>query len=235
MSYIAQQYAKLLDEEDILRLFGQLEGILRNKKDAAEKCRLTRKAINDWKGLKQGMKVTTKEKVLEQSLEYSPVETMEYLTRKLVDSSSNVLVTYLMTLYEMAVRTKDKSQFLELANRFEQASERYKALINKKNERQIDDLTVILRKHSKIIGSTWTGSSLNSSEGRLHSEPRSIIESKPELSAYSQTLGEIPKIFVLISNAGTATSRQEVMPLESSEQWILTTSATTQRKSPNGK
>jgi hypothetical protein len=156
MGYIAQQYAKLLDEEDILKLFGKLE-------EAAVKCDLT----DDWKTLKGEMKTSTKEKILEQLLEYLPLETMDYIIRKLFDSSSSLFVAYMTTLYEKALGTNDRSQFLELANSFEQTRDRYFGLISNKNEREIDDLTIILRKHSRRIGSTWEASSLKSKRQRL--------------------------------------------------------------------
>ncbi len=210
MGYIAQQYAKLLDEEDILKLFGKLE-------EAAVKCDLT----EDWKTLKGDMKTSTKEKVLEQLLEYLPLETMDYLTRKLFDSSSSLFMAYLTTLYERALVTNDRSQFLELANSFEQARDKYFSLISKKNGREIDDLTVILRKHSKRIGSTWKGSSMNSSKDQtLDLKP-------PTISDTSQQIGVIARegLFPYLYSAATSLSAA------SSE--LIAPAASTTRKSPD--
>src|SRR5947208_1328085 len=114
-TYLAEKYARLLSDDDTISLFNRLKEVVGNIKEAAERCGLTRKSVYDWENLTQEIRLATKERVLEQSLELLPIDTLEYLTKQTVDAAYEVLLSNLGTLYENALEQKEPAEFERLA------------------------------------------------------------------------------------------------------------------------
>ncbi len=154
-SYLAEKYASLVNAEMIMTLFEKLTKYLGDSRaKAADECGITRKAIYDWDNLKEEIKLSTKEKVLDQLLEQMPVETLDYLSKQMHDYSSDAIMSYLSTIYEKTFDTKTESEFLQLTNRFEDATKRYAGLIYKKLDYEVDDMAkqlVSLAKSNSIL------------------------------------------------------------------------------------
>lgn len=140
MSYLAEQYAGFITKDMILSLFEKLKRHLGdNMAKTAEACDLTRKTAYD---LEKSMdiRLSTKEKVLEQLLEQIPLPTLEYLTKQMHDASSDSLMSYLSTIYEKAFDTHDKDEFLKLSNEFEFATKNFAGLVYKKLDFEVSDM-----------------------------------------------------------------------------------------------
>ena len=156
MNYIVEKYAKLLDESDIKYLFKNLEQLLGSRNKAAQVCNLTRKAVYDWEEPIEQMKNETKEKVLEQSLNYLTIETLEYLSSKIVESGREVLISFLTSLYENIFSTEDKKEILKMTQKFQEIKTHYYGLLYNRYEYEIDDLTSKIDKYLKSKGLEWS-------------------------------------------------------------------------------
>jgi len=156
VNYLAEKYASLVNADMVKTLFEKLAILLGdNRTKAADECGLTRKAIYDWDNLKEEIKLSTKEKVLEQSLEQMPIETLDYLTKQMHDSSSDVLMSYLSSIYERVYDTKKESDFLQVTGKFEDATRTYAGLIYKKLDYEVDDMMKELSLFAKSQNIKW--------------------------------------------------------------------------------
>lgn len=140
MKLLIDKYAGILNEEMAKELFTMLEKKYGTIKVAAEKCDLTRKSIYDWNSLSDEIKFKTKKKVLSVALQEFPLETLEKLLTRTKASSIDILQAFLSTLYQKAMKTKDKDEFLKWANTFEDYIKRYNGILHNELEYEVIEM-----------------------------------------------------------------------------------------------
>jgi len=128
-SMLAEKYAHMLTRTDIIHLFGRLEETVGNRSQAARICGLERRTIYGWDTTRE-IRSRTRERILAVLLENLTEETLEFLTRRSVESSTDVLYTYLSSMYEKAMSEgTDNQEFSRLATRFDQTKQQYEGLL----------------------------------------------------------------------------------------------------------
>ena len=153
---LLRKYAGYIDTEGIQTLFGKLQKYLGdNRTAAAEECGITTKAVYDWEKEKEGVKLSTKVKVLEKAIDELPVETFHYLTQNLYDSGSETLMSCLTTLYEQSFDAKDEKEYLTYVNEFENASRKFAGLIYKHRELEVNHMFSKLFTYAKSQNYLW--------------------------------------------------------------------------------
>lgn len=178
---MTENYASLVDNESVRELFEKLVKYYgNNRKKAAEECGIARKSVYDWLKLKNEIKVPTKERVLVKSLETMPLETFDLLMRRLSESSAEILIYYLTTIYEKAFDNDD--DFLKWAQKFIEVSEKYGGVIYKKVDFEVEDLLGQLKNQSKSLNIDWSPPSIhlqikqeNTEEDRIRSTNKEIL------------------------------------------------------------
>ena len=154
---LLKKYAGYVDTEGIRTLFGKLQKHLGdNRTAAAEECGITTKAVYDWEKQKEGVKLSTKIKILEKTIDELPVETFRYLTQNLYDSSSETLMSCLTTLYEQSFDAKDEKEYLTHVNEFENVSGEFAGLIYKNRDLEVNHMFSKLLTYAKSQNYHWT-------------------------------------------------------------------------------
>jgi len=153
---LLEKYAGYIDTEGIRTLFGKLQKCLGdNRTAAAEECGITTKAVYDWEKQKEGIKLSTKIKILEKTIDELPVETFHYLTQNLYDLSSETLMSCLTTLYEQSFDVKDEKEYLTYVNEFENVSRKFAGLIYKNRDLEVNHMFSKLSTHAKSQNYHW--------------------------------------------------------------------------------
>ena len=166
----AEKYANLLNSEDTMYLFKKLVGYWGNVSTAVSKCNISRKTAYDW-GLvnpsssansnfihdvrKLDIKFDTKLKVLEESLESLPIETLDHLTKRTTSSCADLLVSYLTILYEMAAQSNNSEEFQNYVSKFSKAISEFSGLIYNSLEYEVSDMLGEIRNISEGYGLQW--------------------------------------------------------------------------------
>lgn len=159
--YIADKYAGMLTEEDVANLFNLLVAKLdNNRSEAARRCGLTGKATYDW-GEAAYVKLGTKKKVLNASLEATFLETIEYLLGRSSYRSLDLLRTILSTLYADAIEAPSKEDFEATLNRFEKVHIRYQGTIKDGIQDEVTDMSSFLRKKALDLGVSLRTKTIN--------------------------------------------------------------------------
>jgi hypothetical protein len=138
---LVEQYARFLDEGDIVSLFEKLSTEFGNLQDAAKECKITRGTVYNWKNLNQEMRLSTKEKILEQSLEKRRLDTMAFLAEKMTNVVSDLIFNLLVTLYKNIFNYADTLEIYRAIDKFEQAKKQYAGILYNRFEYEIADLT----------------------------------------------------------------------------------------------
>jgi len=160
-SRIAEKYADLLTMEDVVRLFKLLEKKVGNKVDAAKMCGLERKTTYGWDTTKE-IRLRTKKKVLTALIENLTEETLDFITERSVDTSADVLRTYLSALYERAMdEREDTLNFLRLASRFEETKQKYAGMIVDRLEVEVGNMSTLFPEKARELGTTFKVSPIN--------------------------------------------------------------------------
>lgn len=132
-SMLAEKYAHMLTRTDIIHLFRRLEEIVGNRSQAARICGLERRTIYGWDTTRE-IRSRTRERILAVLLENLTEETLEFLTRRSVESSTDVLQTHLSSIYERAMSESTNNQeFTRLVTKFDQERQRYEGLLASSN------------------------------------------------------------------------------------------------------
>lgn len=114
--YLSSKYSSLLDIEDIESLFEKLKQVHGSIRKAANKCGVARSTAYGWQEAKY-VKAITKTKILKTSLEENLIETLDFLTNKSKERTSDLLLTYLSSIYQRAIR-EDREMFQNLLLQF---------------------------------------------------------------------------------------------------------------------
>lgn len=154
-SIIAEKYADLLTMEDVVELFKLLEKKVGNKVEAAKICGLERRTTYGWDTTSE-IRLRTKKKVLTALIENLTEETLDFITERSVDTSADILRTYLSALYEKAMdEREDPINFLRLASRFEETKRKYSGVIVDRLEIEVGNMETLFPEKASELGTTF--------------------------------------------------------------------------------
>ncbi len=158
---IIEKYAHVLTAEDVMRLFKHLEDTLGSRVKAADICRIERKTIYDWEKTGE-VKLKTKRKVLKALMEKLPEDTLDFMTKRSVESSIDILRIYLYSLYETAVdEGTSMDDFRRLASKFEEAKTKYSGLTVDHLDVEIGDMLRSLEEKASEMELMWPRSPID--------------------------------------------------------------------------
>ena len=101
------------------------------------------------------MKLGTKEKILEQSLEKIRLETMEFLAKKMTKVVSEFLFNYILTIYKHAFNCKNSKELNDALKKFEEAKQQYAGILYNHFEYEVGDLSENLAEYVNSSEATW--------------------------------------------------------------------------------
>lgn len=152
-----ERFANYVDSDVIVDLFDKYQKHLGdNRTLAAKECGITPKSVYDWENRSEDVKYSTKMKILEKIIEELPVETFQYITDNLYNSSTETLLTCLSTLYEQAYDTKSEKEYLSVIHMFESITKKYAGLIYNNRELEVNGMFLKLSDFAKKHGYVWT-------------------------------------------------------------------------------
>ena len=151
-SVLVEKYSHMLTMRDFVNLYKKLEERIGNRTLTARKCGIERKTIYGWDTTKE-IRLRTRERILSVLLEELTEETLDFLTKRSVESSADVLRTYLSSLYEKAMSEEANNQeFSRLALKLDQTSRHYEGLIDENLQPEIDSMIQYAVVHAREIG-----------------------------------------------------------------------------------
>jgi hypothetical protein len=160
-SIIAQKYANLLTMEDVVRLFKLLEDAVGNKVEAAKLCGLERKTTYGWEATNE-VRLRTKKKVLTALVENLTEETLDFITKRSVETSVDILRTHLSVIYEKAMDERtDASTFLHLASKFEATKQKYAGLITDHLVIEVGNMSALIPEKASELKVPFTSAPIN--------------------------------------------------------------------------
>jgi len=160
-SIIAEKYANLLTMEDVVRLFKLLEEIVGNKVKAAKLCGIERKTAYGWDATKE-IRLRTKKKVLSALIENLTEETLAFITERSVETSVDILRTYISAIYEKAMDERiNAPNFLRLASKFEEIKQNYAGLIVDRLEIEVGNMSALIPERASELGAFFEVSPIN--------------------------------------------------------------------------
>lgn len=155
MRYV-EKFANYVDSDEIAELFDKYQKKLGdNRTLAAKECGITPKAVYDWTKGKEGVKQSTKIKILETLLEKAPVETFLHMTNNLHTSSLETLLAGLSSLYEKSFEVESEREYLELTKLFENITREYSGLIHNNKGLEVSRMFAKLHDLAKRKGYDW--------------------------------------------------------------------------------
>lgn len=206
MSYLAKEYANLLNDETVISLFEELIKINKgNRTKAAKKCGLSRKTVYDWPATKEDIKLSTKIKVLDEAFNQIPEESLEKIMERLSDSGTDVLTSYLSSIYEKAFSAKSKKNLSVLLDRFNIISEKYSGWIYKNLDFELEDMMEKLASYSETKNIDWkkpivhlipkTQNKVDTFQGlEIKTESQNQLEKQREVTIEDRKLGAQNKL-----------------------------------------
>lgn len=141
-TYLTKKYSSLLDIEDVESLFETLKQIYGSIGKAADRCGVARSTAYRWETAKY-VKSITKIKILEASLKEKLVETLSFLSNKSKERTSDLLLTYLSSIYQKALRETPEN-FPNLLLQFANARQNHFGLIQDTLQDEINSMMSIL-------------------------------------------------------------------------------------------
>jgi len=178
--YISKRYAPLLTKYDTRMLFGWLTDAYGSIAKAAEATEVQRKTIYDWETSTEDIRLETKIKVLEQSMNIDENRTLEFLTRKTDNYLREVLHHYLRCLFENAMKTDSKKNFLEYASLFHDIQETHRGAVFDNRPEDIREMNQALTAKAKEF-------QIDIAEPSVHLVPPEILAEK--IIAFLEILG----------------------------------------------
>ena len=149
---LVEKYAHMLTMRDFIDLYKKLEETVGSRSLTARKCGIERRTIYGWDTTKE-IRIRTRERILSVLLEDLTEETLDFLTRRSVESSTDVLRTYLSSLYEKAMNEGTSNQeFDRIASKFDQTRREYEGLIDDNLQPEISTMMQHTFMHAKEIG-----------------------------------------------------------------------------------
>ena len=196
--YITNRYAPVLTKYDTQMLFGWLTDTYGSIAKAAEVTKVQRKTIYDWETNTEDIRVETKTKVLEQSMKLDENRTLNFLIRKTDNDLKEVLHHHLRRLFENAMKTDSKKDFLEYATLFRDIQGNHRGAVFDNPTEDINEMNQALTAKAKEI-------QIDIAEPSVHLIPPEILAEKiiaflEILSTRKLTIEEMKKSFDLPSD-----------------------------------
>jgi len=151
-SMLAEKYAHALTMRDFIDLYRKLEETVGSRSMTARKCGIERRTIYGWDTTKE-IRLKTRERILSVLLEELTEETLDFLTKRSVESSKDILRTFLSSLYEKAMdEATNNQEFSRLASRFDQTRQQYEGLLSEDLRSEVGGMMQYTLTHAKEIG-----------------------------------------------------------------------------------
>jgi hypothetical protein len=151
-SLLAEKYANILTMKEFVELYKKLEETLGNRSLAARKCGIERRTIYGW-DLTKEIRVKTRERILLALLEEMTEDTLDFLTKKNLESLRDVLHTYLSSIYEQAMSEEISNQEYErLAIKLDKIKKEYEGIIDDNLESEIGGMMQYTLTHAQELG-----------------------------------------------------------------------------------
>lgn len=147
--YISKRYAPLLTKYDMQMLFSWLTDAYGSIAKAAKVTKVQRKTIYDWETNTEDVRLETKIKVLEQSMKLDENRTLEFLIRKTDNDLKEVLQHHLRCLFENAMKTDSKEDFLEHASLFHDIQGNHRGAVFDNPREDINEMNQALTAKAK--------------------------------------------------------------------------------------
>jgi len=141
-TYLSKKYSGLLDIEDIENLFENLKQAYGSIRKTANKCGIARSTAYGWKEAKY-VKSITKTKILKASMDDDLTETLGFLSNKSKERTSDLLLTYLSSIYQKAIR-EDREIFPNLLLKFSNARREHFGLIKDTLQDEVNKMMSVL-------------------------------------------------------------------------------------------
>lgn len=175
VSSLAERYAHLLDVEDVIDLFDNLAGIYNGIEGASARCGIARSTPYGWEEAEY-IKLETKKKVLDASLNERPTETLDFLMKKSKEKTADLLLMYLSIIYQRALdESIDFEAFENLLNTFLTARRNHFGLISDEIEDDVNEMLTVLEEEAKKRDITPSPDTLNMIK------PRYLLEIMPNV------------------------------------------------------
>lgn len=141
-THLSRKYSSLLDIEDVESLFEKLKQAYGSVRKTADICGVARSTAYGWEKAKY-VKSITRTKILKASLEKNLIETLGFLTSKSKERTSDILLTYLSSFYQRAIRS-DRENFQNLLNQILDARREHFGLIQDTLQDEVSKMISIL-------------------------------------------------------------------------------------------
>jgi len=174
-SSLVERHAYLLDVEDAIDLFDNLARIYHGIKGASARCGIARSTRYIWEEAEY-IKLETKKKVLDASLNERPAETLDFLMKKSKENTADLLLMYLSIIYQRALdESIDSEAFENLLNTFLTARRNHFGLISDEIEDDVNEMLMVLEGEAKKRDITPSPDTLNMIK------PRYLLEIMPNV------------------------------------------------------
>jgi len=146
-TYLSRKYSSLLDIEDVESLFEKLKQAYGSIRKTADRCGVARSTAYGWEKAKY-VKSITRTKILKASLEENLIETLGFLTNKSKERTSDLLLTFLSSIYQKAIK-EDRKAFQNPLHQFIGARREHFGLIQDTLQDEVGKMLSILTERAK--------------------------------------------------------------------------------------
>jgi hypothetical protein len=152
--YLTSKYASTLNTEDILHLFSIILEKYKTIKKSTEKCDINRRSYYELKN-RDYIQTNTKEKILKTAYEISPHKVLDYLLKRYMDDSLEILYINLVKLYEEAIEETDINLLKQILNDYNKIKKEYESLIIDSLQQEVQDQILHLHEKAEVENINW--------------------------------------------------------------------------------
>lgn len=150
--YILDRYSQSLTKYEVQALFAGLKEKSGSLSAATRDIELTRKTVYDWENSSSDIKINTKRKVLEASLESDFYVTMEFIVKKIEADYNEILERYINTKISKILSTDDKTEFQSLVSTFDKYLKMHSGSIYDIKTINIDEIIDLINQKALSLG-----------------------------------------------------------------------------------
>jgi hypothetical protein len=150
--YIVDRYSQSLTKYEVQTLFAGLKEKSGSLSAATRDAELTRKTVYDWESSSSDIKMNTKRKVLETSLESDFYGTLEFIVKKTEADYNEILERYINTNISKILSTEDKTEFQSLVSTFDKYLKMHSGSIYDIKTINIDEIIDLLNQKALSLG-----------------------------------------------------------------------------------
>jgi succinate dehydrogenase flavin-adding protein (antitoxin of CptAB toxin-antitoxin module)/uncharacterized protein YuzB (UPF0349 family) len=152
--YITSNYAPTLNADDVINLFSIIREEYKTIKKSTEKCDITRRSYYELEN-RDYIQTNTKEKILKTAYETSPHRVLDYLLKRFMDDSLEILYVNLVKIYEEAIEEVDIKLLKQILEEYNKIQKEYESLIVDNLQQEVQDQIIHLREKAKIEDINW--------------------------------------------------------------------------------